>query len=128
MSKLSDIYNGSPTNGNNGNAATANCGNSAFNTSNILDHTPNYVLNRVTSADWPDLASMLTSLGLDRYIGIFTQHEIDLTTFATLTDHDLLEIGINAFGARRKILLAISGKKSNFFIRIIQIKFVLLEL
>lgn len=54
---------------------------------------------------------MLMSLGLDRYIAVFTQHEIDLTTFGTLTDHDLMEIGINAFGARRKILLAISGKK-----------------
>lgn len=55
---------------------------------------------------------MLSALGLDRYINVFTTHEIDLTTFSTLTDQDLVEIGINAFGARRKILLAISGKGS----------------
>lgn len=114
-SKLCDLYNGSPTQTNGANMASSYCGNTAlsqsatFNNSNIIDHTPNHIVNRITSGDWQDLPSMLTALGLDRYIGIFNQHEIDLTTFSTLTDHDLMEIGINAFGARRKILLAISG-------------------
>lgn len=121
MSKLCDIYNSpsaSPgaSNNSNGNTAGQQCGNAAasgnvaFNTSNIIESTPSHILNRVMSSDWPDLPSMLSSLGLDRYIGVFNQHEIDLTTFGTLTDQDLMEIGINAFGARRKILLAISGK------------------
>lgn len=79
-------------------------------TSNILDHTSAHILNRVTSSNWTDLPTMLSSLGLERYISVFTTHEIDLTTFPTLKDKDLIEIGINAFGARRKILLAISGK------------------
>lgn len=82
----------------------------ALNTSNILDHTSAHILNRVTSSNWTDLPTMLSSLGLERYINVFTTHEIDLTTFSTLTDQDLIEIGINAFGARRKILLAISGR------------------
>ncbi|KAJ8915097.1 hypothetical protein NQ315_000349 [Exocentrus adspersus] len=82
-----------------------------LNTSNILDHAPTHILNRVTSSNWSDLPGMLSSLGLERYISVFTTHEIDLTTFSTLTDQDLIEIGINAFGARRKILLAISGKR-----------------
>lgn len=124
MSKLCDVYNSptTPSNGGNnggGNAAASHCGNNtianngaAFNTSNIIENTPNHILNRVTNSDWPDLPSMLTSLGLDRYIGVFNQHEIDLTTFRTLTDQDLMEIGINAFGARRKILLAISGNNN----------------
>lgn len=87
----------------------------SFNTSNILDHTSSHILNRVTTSDWPDLTTMLTSLGLERYLAIFNRHEIDLTTFTTLTDQDLIEIGINAFGARRKILLAISGNRRSFY-------------
>lgn len=35
--------------------------------------------------------------------------QIDLQTFLTLTDQDLKELGITTFGARRKMLLAISG-------------------
>lgn len=123
VSKLCDIYNSPPStsgaasaNGSNGNTAGQQYNNqtvsskAVFNTSNIIENTPSHILNRVISSDWPDLPSMLTSLGLERYIGVFNQHEIDLTTFGTLTDQDLMEIGINAFGARRKILLAISGK------------------
>lgn len=37
--------------------------------------------------------------------------QIDLQTFLTLTDQDLKELGITTFGARRKMLLAISGTK-----------------
>lgn len=36
--------------------------------------------------------------------------QIDLQTFLTLTDQDLKELGITTFGARRKMLLAISGR------------------
>ena len=42
-------------------------------------------------------------------IGLFQSNEIDIVTFRTLTDSDLKEIGITAFGARRKILLSIAG-------------------
>jgi len=34
--------------------------------------------------------------------------QIDLSTFLTLTDQDLKELGISTFGARRKMLLAIA--------------------
>jgi len=37
--------------------------------------------------------------------------QIDLQTFLTLTDQDLKELGITTFGARRKMLLAISGTR-----------------
>ena len=40
-----------------------------------------------------------------RYADIFVRHEIDLPTFATLTDVELKEIGIPTFGARKKLLL-----------------------
>lgn len=39
-------------------------------------------------------------------------YQIDLQTFLTLTDQDLKELGITTFGARRKMLLAISGQFS----------------
>ncbi|MGH0116651.1 UNVERIFIED_CONTAM: hypothetical protein FKN15_012246 [Acipenser sinensis] len=58
-----------------------------------------------TAADLPELFSQL---GLGKYIDIFQQQEIDFQTFLTLTDEDLKEVGISTFGARRKMLLAIS--------------------
>lgn len=38
--------------------------------------------------------------------------QIDLATFTTLNDQDLKELGINTFGARRKMLLAIAGMEN----------------
>ena len=35
--------------------------------------------------------------------------QIDLSTFLTMTDNDLKELGITTFGARRKMLMAIAG-------------------
>ena len=40
---------------------------------------------------------------------IMQYFQIDLSTFLTLTDRDLRELGISTFGARRKMLLAIAG-------------------
>ncbi|XP_030754247.1 protein bicaudal C [Sitophilus oryzae] len=80
-----------------------------LNTSNLLDHTPTHVWNRVNyNGNWQDMSSILTALKLDHYVPVFKQHEIDSTIFSTLTDKDLVDIGITAFGARRRILLAIS--------------------
>jgi len=36
--------------------------------------------------------------------------QIDLSTFLTLTDQDLKDLGISTFGARRKMLTAIAGQ------------------
>uniref|UniRef100_A0A672QPS9 BicC family RNA binding protein 1 n=1 Tax=Sinocyclocheilus grahami TaxID=75366 RepID=A0A672QPS9_SINGR len=55
-----------------------------------------------------DLPELFSKLGLGKYTDIFQQQEIDLQTFGTLTDPDLRELGITTFGARRKMLLAIS--------------------
>ncbi|KAG8135125.1 hypothetical protein E2320_008170 [Naja naja] len=41
------------------------------------------------------------------------RNQIDLQTFLTLTDQDLKELGITTFGARRKMLLAISELNKN---------------
>ncbi|KAF7704716.1 protein bicaudal C homolog 1-A isoform X1 [Silurus meridionalis] len=55
-----------------------------------------------------DLPELFSTLGLGKYTDVFQQQEIDLQTFVTLTDPDLKELGIATFGARRKMLLAIS--------------------
>ncbi len=70
-------------------------------TSNYLDNMPNFQLKKVTSQTYTDLASMLTSVGLEKYIRLFASHEVDMATFPSLVEKDLVEIGITAWGARR---------------------------
>ena len=48
--------------------------------------------------------------GLAKYTDLFVRHEVDLQTFATLTEQDLREIGIQTFGARKKLLLLANSK------------------
>uniref|UniRef100_UPI00398F478E protein bicaudal C homolog 1-like isoform X2 n=1 Tax=Pristiophorus japonicus TaxID=55135 RepID=UPI00398F478E len=60
-----------------------------------------------------ELPELFSKLGLGKYTDIFQQQEIDLQTFLTLTDPDLKELGITTFGARRKMLLAISELNKN---------------
>ncbi|XP_022092775.1 protein bicaudal C homolog 1-A-like isoform X2 [Acanthaster planci] len=65
--------------------------------------------NSLTQSKKPDLADLFINLGLGKYADVFQQQEIDLSTFLTLTDNDLKELGITTFGARRKMRLAISN-------------------
>ncbi|MGH0127333.1 UNVERIFIED_CONTAM: hypothetical protein FKN15_030670 [Acipenser sinensis] len=60
-----------------------------------------------------DLPELFSKLGLGKYTDVFQQQEIDLQTFLTLTDQDLKELGITTFGARRKMLLAVSELNKN---------------
>ena len=55
-----------------------------------------------------DLPTLLTSLGLQKYISAFEEVEVDLAVFLTLTDNDLRECGITLFGPRRKMTSAIA--------------------
>uniref|UniRef100_A0AAY5KVY7 SAM domain-containing protein n=1 Tax=Esox lucius TaxID=8010 RepID=A0AAY5KVY7_ESOLU len=55
-----------------------------------------------------NLDELLSQLGLGKYIDVFQQQEIDFQTFLTLSDEDLKEVGLSTFGARRKMLMAIS--------------------
>ena len=41
--------------------------------------------------------------GLAKYTDLFLRHEIDLETFAQLSEPDLKEIGVQTFGARKKL-------------------------
>jgi len=60
-----------------------------------------------------ELRDVLTYLHLEKYMLVFTNQEVDLQTFLTLNDADLTEIGITAFGPRKKILLAIEELKKH---------------
>uniref|UniRef100_A0A1B6DKN9 SAM domain-containing protein n=1 Tax=Clastoptera arizonana TaxID=38151 RepID=A0A1B6DKN9_9HEMI len=80
----------------------------ALSASNYLDCMPLSTLKTITNSQTDSLATLFTSLGLERYIQLFKEDEIDLETFQTLNESDLKEIGVSAFGARRKMLLSIS--------------------
>ena len=56
----------------------------------------------------PDIASWLTRLGLDKYVRVFTENEIDLGALRHLSEDDLKELGLPV-GPRRKVLAGIAG-------------------
>ncbi|KAF7702308.1 hypothetical protein HF521_001591 [Silurus meridionalis] len=60
-----------------------------------------------------DLLELLIQLGLEKYTTIFQEQEIDYQTFLTLSEEDLKEVGVSTFGARRKMLMAISDLNKN---------------
>lgn len=63
-----------------------------------------------------DLATLFKCLNLEKYTEAFLEQEIDLQTFSTMSDNDLRELGVNTFGARRKMSMAIkelNGQRSN---------------
>jgi len=53
------------------------------------------------------LKQLLHTLGLPHYSDLFLENEIDLALFTTLTDENLLSIGVSAFGARKIMTSAI---------------------
>jgi predicted Ser/Thr protein kinase len=56
-----------------------------------------------------NMREWLGSLGLERYAAVFEENEIDFAVLKTMNEADLKEVGIDAFGPRRKILTAIAG-------------------
>ncbi|XP_036402787.1 protein bicaudal C homolog 1-A-like [Megalops cyprinoides] len=81
--------------------------------SNYMDCISSVASSSSGSLKGSDLPELFSTLGLGKYTDIFQQQEIDLQTFLTLTDPDLKELGISTFGARRKMLLAISELNKN---------------
>ena len=70
----------------------------------------------IFSRFWRSPIAVFLLQGLAQYSDIFLRHEIDLATFATLTDLDLKEIGIQTFGARKKILLLTISKYTCMYV------------
>jgi len=58
------------------------------------------------------LTELFENLNLNKYIESFLEQEIDITTFSTMSDNDLREMGVNTFGARRKMSMAIKELNS----------------
>lgn len=79
-------------------------------TSNSTESVPSGMLKRIQNCD-NDLPSLLVSLGLEKYIRLFKSQEIDMSSFQTFNDANLKEIGVLAYGARHKMLLAIAELK-----------------
>uniref|UniRef100_A0A915C5X3 NAD(+) ADP-ribosyltransferase n=1 Tax=Parascaris univalens TaxID=6257 RepID=A0A915C5X3_PARUN len=60
------------------------------------------------SNDITSLSELLSRLKLDKYVSIFEAENIDLKLFVELNDTELMELGVKAFGPRKKMLNAIS--------------------
>ena len=56
---------------------------------------------------------MIYILLFSKFVEVFVTNEIDLEMFTTLTEDNLMELGITAFGARKKLLLAIHTLLAN---------------
>ncbi|XP_050347500.1 protein bicaudal C isoform X2 [Nymphalis io] len=73
---------------------------------NIVETAPSPAGNK--PCRYQQLYELLRDIGLHKYIDLFKKHELDMSTFASLNEADLTEIGVTAFGARRKMLLVIA--------------------
>ncbi|KAL5281386.1 BICC1 family protein [Megaselia abdita] len=80
-------------------------------TTGLIDSTPSN--RRLQMTQHKDIHSLLTSLGLEHYIKTFVMNEVDLDMFTTLTEENLLELGIKAFGARKKLMVGIHTLQAN---------------
>ena len=68
--------------------------------------------SRAVRADRP-LSDMLHRIGLEKYEAAFADADFDYDTALASTEQDLKEIGVNALGARRRILAEIERVKTN---------------
>jgi ankyrin repeat protein len=64
-----------------------------------------------TGEGCPHLREFLQGLGLTKYIDIFVSEEIDFDTLLTFTEDSLKQIGITAFGPRRKIMMSLEKRR-----------------
>lgn len=60
-----------------------------------------------------DIGRVLQQLSLERYHPIFEEQEVDMEAFLTLTDSDLLELGISNDESRHQILTSINELNLN---------------
>lgn len=79
-------------------------------TTSMLDSTP--VRHRQQLSKYNDIETLLTGIGLQHYVQHLIDGEIDMTVFPTLTEPDLLNLGIKALGARRRIMMAVQEMSS----------------
>jgi len=75
--------------------------NNNFEYTSIL--SPSDPLNNNNYSNVKCISDLFSKLGLEQYIEAFEKEEVDLTTFMSLTDEDLKELGVSTFGARKKM-------------------------
>ena len=56
-----------------------------------------------------DVAAWLRALGLERYAPAFRDNDVDGEVLPELTADDLIGLGVNSIGHRRKLLAAIDS-------------------
>ena len=59
-----------------------------------------------------DVAAWLNRLGLEQYQRAFRDNDIDADVLPELTAEDLIGLGVNSIGHRRKLLSAISALRN----------------
>ena len=59
----------------------------------------------------PSLSEWLKSRDLERFVEVFEENEVDLTTLRLLTESDLKELGL-PFGPRKRILNLLAEEKA----------------
>lgn len=89
--------------GNNNNPSTSQSG---------LISQPSSVSNNQKISSCLRLAVFLGRIGLVQYLGLFTQHDIDLEMLFNLTENDFAELGL-PYIHRRKLAIAIAEVKSS---------------
>lgn len=73
-------------------------------TTSLLDSTPHRQRSQLSK--YNDIETLLTGIGLSHHVQHFIDGEIDMTVFPTLTEQDLINLGIKPLGARRRIMMA----------------------
>ena len=53
-----------------------------------------------------DIASLLTDLGLEEYVDVFQEADLDMGILSEVTEQDLKELGVTVLGHRKRILKA----------------------
>ncbi|BES91338.1 Hypothetical protein domain [Nesidiocoris tenuis] len=81
--------------------------------SNFLEMVSDSIVESVNQAPFTqDMYSLLASIGMERYYSNFVENEVqDLEVLLTFNEADLISIGVNALGARKKFLMLIAGLK-----------------
>jgi protein bicaudal C len=84
-------------------------------TTTLLDSTP--ARQRSQLSKYTDIETLLTGIGLQHHVQHFIDGEIDMTVFPTLTEQDLINLGIKPLGARRRIMMAVQEMASRINIQ-----------
>lgn len=87
-------------------------GSNSSNNNNSSNNSGTSVNNNQKISSCLRLAVFLGRIGLVQYLGLFTQHDIDLEMLFTLTEKDFADLGL-PYVHRRKLVMAVAEVKSS---------------